>query len=205
MPWTDKAEAGFLKSLNNELEKCEKFQRVKADELMKKIVSLEREVKGLVRKAGMEEDEDEGGNGDREDDDDRERTPGDVERHEVSMRDDDAGSDDDDDDEDGASDSGISFDAVEECFRELEEEVAVLVADVHDLALFTKLNFTGFIKIIKKHDVSHLRPALFRHVRPRHLDMGAIADFLIETHRIFTQANIQQRIPRIPPFLSYEL
>ena len=31
----------------------------------------------------------------------------------------------------------------------LQEQVAVLVADVHDLALYTKLNFTGFIKIVK--------------------------------------------------------
>ncbi|CCA78073.1 probable VTC4-Vacuolar Transporter Chaperone [Serendipita indica DSM 11827] len=34
----------------------------------------------------------------------------------------------------------------------LEETVAILVADVHDLALYTKLNFTGFVKIVKKHD-----------------------------------------------------
>ena len=33
-------------------------------------------------------------------------------------------------------------------------QVATLVADVHDLALFTKLNITGFMKILKKHDVS---------------------------------------------------
>ena len=50
--------------------------------------------------------------------------------------------------------SGLSDDGLEEKFRELEEEVAVLVADVHDLSLFTKLNFTGFVKIVKKHDVS---------------------------------------------------
>ena len=31
----------------------------------------------------------------------------------------------------------------------LQEQVAILVADVHDLALYTKLNFTGFIKIVK--------------------------------------------------------
>lgn len=41
----------------------------------------------------------------------------------------------------------------DEKFKDLEEEVATLVADVHDLALYTKLNFTGFVKIVKKHDV----------------------------------------------------
>jgi SPX domain protein involved in polyphosphate accumulation len=34
----------------------------------------------------------------------------------------------------------------------LEEEVANLVADVHDLALYTKLNITGFMKILKVRD-----------------------------------------------------
>ena len=28
------------------------------------------------------------------------------------------------------------------------------IADVHDLAKFTQLNYTGFQKIIKKHDAS---------------------------------------------------
>lgn len=40
----------------------------------------------------------------------------------------------------------------EERFFDLEERLAVIIADVHDLALFTKLNYTGFHKIVKKHD-----------------------------------------------------
>ena len=32
------------------------------------------------------------------------------------------------------------------------------IADVHDLAKFTQLNYTGFQKIIKKHDVSFSPP-----------------------------------------------
>lgn len=58
----------------------------------------------------------------------------------------DAGSDDDDTD-DGHDHE--SFDALEDRFHGLEEEVATLVADVHDLALYTKLNITGFMKILK--------------------------------------------------------
>lgn len=38
---------------------------------------------------------------------------------------------------------------IEEHFHLLEEEVVNLVADVHDLALYTKLNVTGFMKILK--------------------------------------------------------
>ncbi|WVR06424.1 hypothetical protein IAU60_003455 [Kwoniella sp. DSM 27419] len=143
LPWSDTAEANFVQSLKNELAKCEKFQREKSEDLMKQIMSLEKEVRGLVEKAGLEPDTDD------EDEADK-RTPGDVERHVEDMRDDDGGSDDEDDDDDASS--NISSDAIEERFRELEEEVAILVADVHDLALFTKLNFTGFIKIVKKHD-----------------------------------------------------
>lgn len=56
----------------------------------------------------------------------------------------------DDDLSDGAGEeSDESYDALEARFHGLEEEVAVLVADVHDLALYTKLNVTGFMKILK--------------------------------------------------------
>lgn len=42
-----------------------------------------------------------------------------------------------------------SLDGFEDRFHALEGEVANLVADVHDLALYTKLNITGFMKILK--------------------------------------------------------
>jgi hypothetical protein len=58
----------------------------------------------------------------------------------------DGGSDDEDTDSD---DDAESVDALEGRFLELEEEVANLVADVHDLTLYTKLNITGFMKILK--------------------------------------------------------
>ena len=68
----------------------------------------------------------------------------------------DGGSDDDDTDDEGTTltddESTQSLDALEEQFRLLEEEVATLVADVHDLALYTKLNITGFMKILKVRD-----------------------------------------------------
>ena len=37
-------------------------------------------------------------------------------------------------------------------FDILEEELSDIIADVHDLAKFSRLNYTGFQKIIKKHD-----------------------------------------------------
>jgi SPX domain protein involved in polyphosphate accumulation len=45
----------------------------------------------------------------------------------------------------------------EEEFLLLEEDLSDIIADVHDLAKFVQLNYTGFYKIIKKHDVSGLR------------------------------------------------
>lgn len=41
----------------------------------------------------------------------------------------------------------------EEEFILLEEDLNDLIADVHDLSKFVQLNYTGFYKIIKKHDV----------------------------------------------------
>lgn len=44
----------------------------------------------------------------------------------------------------------------EDEFTASEIELGHIIADVHDLAKFTRLNYTGFLKIIKKHDVSAL-------------------------------------------------
>ncbi|MCH0629133.1 VTC domain-containing protein [Kocuria palustris] len=41
---------------------------------------------------------------------------------------------------------------LEQDFEELEAELSDIIADVHDLAKFTRLNYTGFQKIVKKHD-----------------------------------------------------
>ncbi len=44
----------------------------------------------------------------------------------------------------------------EEEFMLLEEDLSDIIADVHDLAKFVQVNYTGFYKIIKKHDVSYI-------------------------------------------------
>ena len=43
-------------------------------------------------------------------------------------------------------------DELEEDFQLLEADLSDIIADVHDLAKYTQLNYTGFQKIIKKHD-----------------------------------------------------
>lgn len=40
----------------------------------------------------------------------------------------------------------------EQDFDQLEDDLLDIIADVHDLAKFTRLNYTGFQKILKKHD-----------------------------------------------------
>ncbi|CAG8492214.1 1378_t:CDS:2 [Paraglomus occultum] len=45
-----------------------------------------------------------------------------------------------------------SKDTTEDDYVAIEHELGLIIADVHDLAKFTRLNYTGFLKIIKKHD-----------------------------------------------------
>jgi len=62
----------------------------------------------------------------------------------------DGGSDGDITDDEGEN-SDDSYDALEDRFHgsSLKEEVAILIEDVHDLTLYSKLNITGFMKILK--------------------------------------------------------
>ncbi|CCO35306.1 Vacuolar transporter chaperone 4 [Rhizoctonia solani AG-1 IB] len=134
--WTSDDEDKFVAKLEAELEKIHQFQMTKA-RLLNRFLIAEHSVKTLVEQQDEQDEEEQR----------------DVEDGRAPIqpdRADDAGSDDElddvlDDDED-------DIDALEENFRQLEEEVATIVADVHDLALYTKLNFTGFVKIVKKHD-----------------------------------------------------
>ncbi|CAL1716930.1 unnamed protein product [Somion occarium] len=143
--WTDKDEQQFTALLERELDKVHDFQKAKTSELSRRIKEAERAVKRLVTEEYV--------NGD-----DHAQTTTDAEAQRQQPEDvvQDAGSDDDDDTDDETDVQSI--DALEDQFLVLEEEVATLVADVHDLALFTKLNITGFMKILKKHDKQTGRP-----------------------------------------------
>ncbi|KZT07719.1 SPX-domain-containing protein [Laetiporus sulphureus 93-53] len=141
--WTDDDEHEFTQMLEKELDKIHTFQKSKTSELSTRIKNAEKAVKRLVTSDHMN-----GHHADAStstsDLEGRQRQPTVVQ---------DAGSDDDDDEDDTDEGSeAMSVDALEDQFLALEEEVATLVADVHDLALYTKLNITGFMKILKKHD-----------------------------------------------------
>ncbi|KAJ3876710.1 VTC domain-containing protein [Lentinula edodes] len=141
--WDDKDEREFTERLEAELDKIHNFQRAKTSELSRRITDAERDVKQLVSGALEEEQLDQSGHT-------RSRQDPEAQQHE-SHHVLDEGSDDEDESDGGETDDE-SFDALENRFHLLEEEVANLVADVHDLALYTKLNITGFMKILKKHD-----------------------------------------------------
>lgn len=100
--WDEKSEQSFVEQLEKELDKVYTFQRVKAEEIIRRIAASEKEVNDAVARAQQDPEHPE---------------------------------------------------AYEEDFDLLEEDLSDIIADVHDLAKFTQLNYTGFQKIIKKHDV----------------------------------------------------
>jgi len=100
--WDEKSEQSFVEQLEKELDKVYTFQRVKAEEIIRRIAASEKEVNDAVARSQQAPQE---------------------------------------------------ADSFEEDFDLLEEDLSDIIADVHDLAKFTQLNYTGFQKIIKKHDV----------------------------------------------------
>ncbi|KAI0303588.1 SPX-domain-containing protein [Multifurca ochricompacta] len=150
--WNAADEQEFTNMLEGELDKIHDFQKMKTAELSNRIKIAEKQVRKLVSDEFTITSSPT-----------RRRAPEpsapDFEDPEARRKRDtleqDAGSDDDDTDDEHDTlatddESTQSVDALEEQFRFLEEEVATLVADVHDLALYTKLNITGFMKILKK-------------------------------------------------------
>ncbi|TFK70314.1 SPX-domain-containing protein [Pluteus cervinus] len=136
--WNAKDEREFTAMLEKELDKIHGFQKEKVgtSELSRRIRDAENSVQKLVTETREEGESS------------PQPSPVEEETQQRQSYPQDGGSDDelsDDEDEE-------SLDALEERFHELEEEVATLVADVHDLALYAKLNLTGFMKILKKHD-----------------------------------------------------
>lgn len=106
-PWTEEDEQRFVRQLEEELDKVFTFQKVKSQEIVRRIKASEKEVNDVIARQRAAEEQ-----------------------------------------RDGQADRPS-----EEEFMLLEEDLSDIIADVHDLAKFTQLNYTGFQKIIKKHDV----------------------------------------------------
>ena len=113
--WTEDDEKAFVAELEGELDKVFSFQRVKSEEIVRRIKASEKEVSHVIARLDERGPKRTTQNGNARD----------FEEDIPTTRD----------------------------FDLLEEDLSDIIADVHDLARFTQLNYTGFQKIIKKHDV----------------------------------------------------
>ncbi|KAL4794697.1 vacuolar transporter chaperone 4 [Aspergillus venezuelensis] len=116
--WTEDDERHFVTLLESELDKVFNFQKIKSDEIVRRIQESDSDVDDVVSRLNSSNQSRSNGRSSR-------APPSDEE------------------------------------FLLLEQVLSDIIADVHDLAKFTQLNYTGFQKIIKKHDKQtqwHLKP-----------------------------------------------
>ncbi|KAH0537878.1 hypothetical protein FGG08_005430 [Glutinoglossum americanum] len=76
----------------------------------------------------------------------------------------------------------------EEDFMLLEEDLSDIIADVHDLAKFTQLNYTGFQKIIKKHDKQtnwHLKPVFAARLKAKPFFKDNYDAFIVKLSKLY--------------------
>lgn len=70
----------------------------------------------------------------------------------------------------------------------LEEDLSDIIADVHDLAKFTQLNYTGFGKIIKKHDKQtswYLKPVFAARLKAKPFFKDNYDAFIVKLSRLY--------------------
>ena len=76
----------------------------------------------------------------------------------------------------------------EDDFALLEEDLSDIIADVHDLAKFTQLNYTGFQKIIKKHDKQTqwiLKPAFAARLKAKPFFKDNYDAFIVNLSKLY--------------------
>ncbi|KAF2722297.1 SPX-domain-containing protein [Polychaeton citri CBS 116435] len=122
--WDEEDEQRFVNELEQELDKVFTFQKVKSQEIIRRIRASEKEVSDAIARTNS-------------------ANRGEIPREDAPT---------------------------EEEYSLLEEDLSDIIADVHDLAKFTQLNYTGFQKIIKKHDKQtnwHLKPVFAARLKAR--------------------------------------
>lgn len=78
--------------------------------------------------------------------------------------------------------------SLEEDFQLLEADLSDIIADVHDLAKYTQLNYTGFQKIIKKHDKQTsiaLRPTFATRLKAKPFFQDNYDAFIVTLSRLY--------------------
>ncbi|KAL9638666.1 MAG: hypothetical protein Q9204_001418 [Flavoplaca sp. TL-2023a] len=76
----------------------------------------------------------------------------------------------------------------EDDFMLFEEDLSDIIADVHDLAKFTQLNYTGFQKIIKKHDKQtqwHLKPVFAARLKAKPFFQDNYDAFIVKLSKLY--------------------
>lgn len=87
----------------------------------------------------------------------------------------------------GASDTETDSE-LENDFDLLEQDLSDIIADVHDLAKFTQLNYTGFQKIIKKHDKQTeliLRPSFATRLKAKPFFQDNYDAFIVKLSKLY--------------------
>ena len=77
---------------------------------------------------------------------------------------------------------------LEEDFELLEQDLSDVIADVHDLAKYTQLNYTGFQKIIKKHDKQtqiFLKPSFSTRLKAKPFFQDNYDAFIVKLSRLY--------------------
>ncbi|KAI1921021.1 vacuolar transporter chaperone [Ophidiomyces ophidiicola] len=144
-PWTEDDEKRFVALLESELDKVSTFQKLKSDEIVRRIKASEQEVNDVVSRLDRAGDEQNNG----------------ARRHNAPT---------------------------DEDFLLLEEDLSDIIADVHDLAKYTKLNYTGFQKIIKKHDKQtkwYLKPVFATRLRAKPFFKDNYDAFVVKLSKLY--------------------
>ncbi|KAL5333918.1 MCM2/3/5 family-domain-containing protein [Aspergillus crustosus] len=143
--WSEDDERHFVTLLESELDKVFNFQKLKSEEIVRRIRESNTEVDDVVSRLNNNNEARSSGRSSR-------NTPSDEE------------------------------------FLMLEQVLSEIIADVHDLAKFTQLNYTGFQKIIKKHDKQtqwHLKPVFAARLNAKPFFKDNYDAFIIKLSKLY--------------------
>ncbi|MCJ1309592.1 vacuolar transporter chaperone [Agyrium rufum] len=156
--WTEDDEKSFVADLETELDKVFTFQRVKAGEIIRRIKASEKEVTDVIAKL--------------------DRAAAIAAENAVNGN---------SNNSEGRRQDNSDL-PTEEDFLLLEEDLSDIIADVHDLAKFTQLNYTGFQKIIKKHDKQtkwHLKPVFAARLKAKPFFKYNYDEAIVQLSRLY--------------------
>ncbi|PGH01045.1 hypothetical protein GX51_05482 [Blastomyces parvus] len=189
-PWTEEDERRFVALLESELDKVFTFQKLKSDEIVARIVQSEKEVNDVVamlRASAAAATAGGGGGGASGGSSTLTGVSGARRESQIG-----GGGAATAAGGNGAIGGGAGAGGVkaptDEDFLLLEEDLSDIIADVHDLAKYVQLNYTGFQKIIKKHDKRtqwHLKPVFAARLKAKPFFRDNYDAFVVKLSRLY--------------------